>query len=125
MDEKDTACEEKKCTLLEHRLACAYLFLQTLVANIFLRLYVFPHLPGRSLIHLAIVVATRAIFSYASLWQYKTLTGRDLRRLNWWLHNVVEFLPAWLVDLTLGGCYYECTVRSLAKGYCAVGVMRR
>lgn len=126
MDDKQniTTTAKSQCTQLEHRLACAYLFLQNSVANIFLRLYLFPRLPGRSMVHLAIVVAARAIFSYPSREQYNIMTAGNFGRLNWWLQCVVGFLPAWLVDLTLGGCYYECTVRSLAKEYCAVGAVR-
>lgn len=120
-----TTVAKSECSQLEHRLACSYLFLQNLVANIFLRLYLFPRLPGRTMVHLAIVVAARAVFSYPSRAQYNIMTGGSFGRLNWWLRDVVVFLPAWLVDLMLGGCYYECTVRSLARGYCAVDAVWR
>ncbi|KAK0622343.1 hypothetical protein B0T14DRAFT_563802 [Immersiella caudata] len=127
MDDKQnitTTPVKNQCTQLEHRLACAYLFLQNVLGNIFLRLYLFPRLPGRSMVHLAILVTTRVVVSYTSRVQYTATTGADFGRLNWWLQFVVGFLPTWLVDLTLGGCYYECTVRSLARGYCAAGAVR-
>jgi len=126
MDDKQfTTLAKSECTQLEHRLACSYLFLQNSVANIFLRLYLFPRLPGRSMFHLAIVVAARLVFSYPSRAQYNIMTGGSFGRLNRWLQCVVVFLPAWLVDLMLGGCYYECAVRSLAKEYCAVDAVCR
>ena len=127
MDDKQniTTLAKSECTQLERRLACSYLFLQNLVSNIFLRLYLFPRLPGRSMAHLAIVVAARVIFSYPSRAQYNIMTGGSFGRLNWWLQCVVVFLPAWLVDLMLRGCYYECMVRSLAKDYCAVDFVYR
>ncbi|KAK1835262.1 hypothetical protein QBC39DRAFT_173518 [Podospora conica] len=114
-----TMATKNECTQLEHRLAYAYLFLQNLVANIFLRLYLFPHLPGRSMVHLGLLVGARAIFSYLSRLQYTAITGRDFGRLSWWLQGVVSLGPTGLTDLMLGGCYYECTVRGLAVGYCA------
>lgn len=114
-----TMAAKNQCTQLEHRLACAYLFLQNFVANTFLRLYLFPHLPSRSMVHFALLVVARAIFSYPSRLQYTVITGRDFGRLSWWLQGVVSLVPTWLADLMLGGCYHECTVRGLAGGYCA------
>jgi len=105
------------CTHLEHRLSLAYCFLQTLVANALLRLYVWPYLPGHSIFpHLFILVITRAIPGIVWIGQYRVWTGR--REIDGWLTTLVGFVPSLLVDLGLGGCYYECSVRKAVGGYC-------
>lgn len=101
----------------------AYIFLQTLVGNAILRIYVWPHFPDNGLSHFALVFGTRAILDAIGRAQYNRGTGTKVTdRDPWWVNGLVLILPTILVDLGLGGCWFRCEVRGLARGYCAASL---
>lgn len=123
MDEK--ARQQRPSTTSEHQVfyMYAYIFLQILVGNAILRIYVWPHFPSRSVSHFVYVLVTRALIDMIGRVQYHCGTGTSIKDPDRWPVRVLLMLPPLLVDLGLGGCWYECGVRSLARGYCAASAL--
>jgi len=102
-----------------------YIFLQSLLANALIRIYVSPYLPGNGAGHFALVLGTRMIVDMIGRAQYYRGMGRKaVDRDPCWFNMLLLLLPGLLVDVGLGGCWFDCELRGWAKGYCAAPVGR-
>lgn len=107
------------CTPLERRLTFCCCFLSTLVLNALLRVFLWPYVSGSPYL-IFVVTGTRIVVGVSLVKLHRYLTGEE--RVDFLAQTAVEILPIILVDLGLGSCYRDCSVRHLvSQGYCKHG----
>ncbi|KAK0624245.1 hypothetical protein B0T14DRAFT_194264 [Immersiella caudata] len=108
MDEKGTPQQTQQSSRHRRRLTYAYLFFQSITANILMRFYLHPHLPGHYWVRRALMYAADAVLLVASEKQYHVMAGGSFWRLGWQSRLTFILLPAWIVSLIFGSCVNEC-----------------